>query len=111
MKDFNVFEPCNFGWIELFLFFIISFLLFIFTYKINRLIAKKGGYLLEVFGVIIALSIGVVYFLTFSVGKDFFIGRFFIRCGNENIICYSSFVFSFAYLFLFPIKKNKKNKY
>lgn len=108
MKEFNVFEPFYFGWVELFLFFIISFLLLFFVYKINRIIAKKGGYLLEVLGVMIALSIGVIYFLIFSVGKDFFIGDFFIRYGNENIICYSSFVFSFVCLFLFPIKKSKK---
>lgn len=107
MKKINVFNPYPFGWCELISFYILSVILLFIVYKLNNFLANRGGYLNEVIGVCLSLSLGMIYFIIFAAGDDFFIGRLFIEHGNESFIRYSGLFFSFLCLAFFPIKRKK----
>ncbi|HEK0624646.1 TPA: hypothetical protein ACKRZV_002786 [Proteus mirabilis] len=107
MDNFDVLSPFPFGWLELFLFYLSSFLLFYILYKIQINILKKNNKFLNILYLISIYLLGSVFLIIFKLGNDFFIGRLFIRAGNEDIIRYSSIFFA-LYLCISLTFGNKK---
>ncbi|EST59665.1 hypothetical protein K151_302 [Proteus hauseri ZMd44] len=94
VNDFDVLSPFPFGWLELFLFYISSFFLFLILYKIQLFIlCKKNRFLDFIYLSIIGLC-GSCCLIIFNFGDKFFIGELFIRSGNKDIIRYSCLFFA-----------------
>lgn len=108
MNDFDVLSPFPFGWIEVISFYIIIFLLLFFIYKFKNFVLNKNNKLLDLIYLSVIIFCGSLFLLIFKMGTDFFIGKMFITYGNEDIIRYSSLIFTLYLSISFNIGKKIK---
>lgn len=94
MNDFDVLSPFPFGWLELFLFYLSSFLLFYILYKLQIYLLNKESRFLNLMYLIFIYILGSSCLIIFKFGDKFFIGELFIRSGNKDIIRYSCLFFA-----------------
>jgi hypothetical protein len=94
VNDFDVLSPFPFGWLELFLFYISSFLLAFILYKAQLYILDKKNRILDFIYLSIIGLCGSICLIIFKFGDKYFLGELFIRTGNKDIIRYSCLFFA-----------------
>ncbi|WP_025151867.1 hypothetical protein [Morganella morganii] len=100
MTDFNTLTKIPFGWYQIFLYYIIFFVVFFVTRKLMNFLIKINNSFLDFIYILVIMAIGGGYLTVFKLGENFILGRFFISSGgNKDIIIWSSLLFSFILAF------------